>query len=94
MKTVSIFRFVAMAEGISFLILLGVAVPLKYVFEIPQPVKIIGMTHGVLFVLFVLLAWGAMLAMKKSFLWFMKALVLSFIPFGTFVLDRELKTHQ
>ena len=94
MKTVSIFRIVALAEGISFLILLGIAMPLKYAFDLPQAVQIVGMLHGVLFVSFILLAWAAMAAMEKSYLWLLKAFALSIIPFGTFVLDRDLKKHQ
>ncbi|MEN9962925.1 MAG: hypothetical protein RL582_20 [Bacteroidota bacterium] len=94
MKTVSIFRIVALAEGISFLILLGIAMPLKYAFDFPKAVQIVGMLHGVLFVSFILLAWAAMAAMEKSYLWLLKAFALSIIPFGTFVLDRDLKKHQ
>jgi integral membrane protein len=94
MKTVSIFRFVALAEGISFLMLLGIAMPLKYLFDFPQAVQIIGMLHGVLFVSFILLAWAAMSAMEKSYLWLLKAFALSIIPFGTFVLDKELRQQQ
>ncbi len=94
MKTVSIFRIVALAEGISFLVLLGIAMPLKYLFDFPQAVQIVGMLHGVLFVSFILLAWAAMAAMEKSYLWLLKAFALSIIPFGTFVLDRDLKKHQ
>jgi integral membrane protein len=94
MKTVTIFRFVALAEGISFLVLLGIAMPLKYLFDFPQAVQIVGMLHGVLFVSFILLAWAAMSAMEKGYLWLIKAFALSVIPFGTFVLDKELRQQQ
>jgi integral membrane protein len=94
MKTIPIFRIIALAEGVSFLILLCIAMPLKYAFDFPQAVQIVGMLHGVLFVSFILLAWAAMSAMEKSYLWLLKAFALSIIPFGTFVLDRDLKKHQ
>ena len=52
-------RLVAKIEGVSFLILLGVAMPLKYAAGLPIAVKIVGWAHGVLFILFVLALWGA-----------------------------------
>jgi len=94
MKTIKLFRIVAMAEGISFLVLLGIAMPLKYMFDFPQAVQFTGMLHGVLFVSFILLAWSAMSAMEKGYLWLLKAFALSVIPFGTFVLDKELRAYQ
>lgn len=94
MKTVSIFRIVALAEGISFLVLLAIAMPLKYAFGFPQAVQVVGMLHGVLFVSFIALAWSVMLILDKSYLWLIKAFVLSLIPFGTFVLDKEFRKQQ
>lgn len=93
MKIIPIFRMVALAEGISFLVLLGIAMPLKYAMNLPQAVQMVGMLHGVLFVSFVVLAWSAMSVMNKSYLWLIKAFALSLIPFGTFVLDKVLKKH-
>jgi integral membrane protein len=91
MNTIKIFRFVAIAEGISFLILLGIAMPLKYYFGMPDAVKIMGMMHGVLFVSFIMLAFTVMPQIKKGYLWLLRSITLSVIPFGTFILDRELK---
>ena len=55
MKSIlSIFRFTALLEGISFIVLLGIAMPLKYYYDQPEAVKIVGMAHGVLFVLYVI----------------------------------------
>ncbi|SVE17025.1 uncharacterized protein METZ01_LOCUS469879, partial [marine metagenome] len=45
-KTLKRFRKTAIWEGISFLVLLGIAMPIKYGLGNPMPVKIVGMTHG------------------------------------------------
>lgn len=85
------FRWVAIAEGISYLVLLGIAMPLKYWAGIPEAVKVVGWTHGVLFMAYVitlLLAWREA---RWSFGFAVWAFVASLLPFGTFVLDRQLK---
>jgi integral membrane protein len=78
-------------EGISYLLLLFIAMPLKYLFSKPEAVKIVGSLHGVLFVGFmIILAW----AFKKLPLTFKQAatcFLLSLIPFGTFYLNRVVK---
>ncbi|SDH03959.1 integral membrane protein [Dyadobacter soli] len=80
-------RIIAFLEGISYLVLLGIAMPLKYLVGIPQAVRVVGMAHGILFVLFVLLL--IQVATEKS--WSFKKSALSFIssliPFGTFYAD-------
>lgn len=80
-------RIIAFLEGVSYLILLGIAMPLKYLVGLPQAVRVVGMAHGVLFVLFVLLL--IQVATEKS--WSFKKSALSFIssllPFGTFYAD-------
>ena len=93
-KTLHRFRMVAIAEGISFLILLLIAMPLKYVFDIPQAVKFFGWVHGALFVTFIYCAFAVFTAFKKDFLWLGKAFLASIIPFGTFIFDRELKMEE
>jgi len=94
MTTVKIFRWVAIAEGISFLILLGIAMPLKYLYNWPDAVKFFGMVHGILFVAFVILAFSSMSVMSKGFGWLLKAVILSMFPFGTFYLDREIRRYE
>jgi integral membrane protein len=85
------FRMIGIAEGISFLVLLLIAMPLKYIMHIPEAVKFTGWVHGALFVTFIYFAFEVMGSLNKNFLWFVKAFVAAFIPFGTFIFDMELK---
>ena len=97
MKTINAlgrFRKIAIAEGISFLVLLGIAMPLKYFADMPMAVKIVGYIHGFLFIGFVLLAWETKNNLNKSFNWFGLAFFASLLPFGTFVLDKQLKREE
>lgn len=84
------FRKIAIAEGISFLILLFLAMPLKYFANSPMAVTIVGGLHGVLFVGFVVLAW----MVKKNLVWFIKAFIASLLPFGTIVMDKQWKQEK
>jgi integral membrane protein len=90
-NTISLFRFIALAEGVSFLFLLFIAMPLKYFNNMPQAVRFGGMIHGMLFVAFVMMAWNLMPRLDKSYKWFFFCLLLSILPFGTFYLDKQLR---
>ena len=87
-------RWVGNIEGVSYLLLLGVAMPLKYAAGIFVAVKIVGWAHGVLFVLLGLLALRAVLT--KSLSWGEAILVgiASLLPFGPFVVDRRLRRAE
>lgn len=93
-KTFSWFRKIAFAEGISFLVLLGVAMPLKYLADLPMAVTIVGGLHGLLFVSFIILAYLVKEETKKSWGWMGKAFLASIIPFGTFYMDKEWKKEE
>jgi integral membrane protein len=93
-KTFSWFRKIAFAEGVSFLVLLLVAMPLKYFADMPMAVTIVGGLHGVLFIAFVVLAREVKSDYKKDFKWLGKALLASILPFGTFVADKEWKKEE
>ncbi len=84
------FRIVAFLEGVSFLILLFIAMPLKYIYAMPTPNKVIGMIHGVLFVAYVFY----LMQVKSENNWTLKktaiAFLASILPFGTFVLDANV----
>jgi len=88
------FRMIAIAEGVSFLILLLIAMPLKYIFDIPQAVKFFGWVHGALFISYIYFAFGVFTSFKKEMLWLGKVFLAAIIPFGTFILDRELKMEE
>ena len=78
-------------EGTSFLLLLGIAMPLKYMMGITEAVKYIGMAHGGLFIAYILMLLIATNKIKMP-LWAMPAGVLgSFLPFGPFIFDHLLK---
>jgi integral membrane protein len=83
-------RIVGFLEGLSYLLLLGVAMPLKYIFGLPQAVQVIGMAHGILFIVFIALSAQAKFVyqwpvIKMLWLW-----LASLLPFGPFVADYKL----
>ncbi len=84
-----LFRVTAILEGISYLALFGVTMPLKYWAEIPYPNKIVGYAHGVLFIAFVLLALAVCIQKK----WGFKRIVIfglaSLLPFATFYVEKK-----
>ncbi len=88
------FRMIGIAEGISFLVLLLVAMPMKYFMEIPEAVKITGWIHGALFIAFIYFAIEVMGSLKKKITWFIKAFAAALIPCGTFIFDRQLKREE
>jgi integral membrane protein len=91
MNTFQWFRKIAFAEGVSFLVLLLIAMPLKYFAGMPMAVTIVGSIHGALFVAFMILAYLVKEKYNKSIGWGLKAFIASIIPFGTFYMDKEWK---
>ena len=87
-------RLIGISEGISFLVLLGIAMPLKYMFGIPLAVKIVGWLHGALFILYV----GAVIQVKIEKDWPTSRAIIAFIaallPLGTFVFDKSLRKEE
>ncbi len=87
-------RVVSLSEGVSYLLLLCVAMPLKYIWGQPLAVKWVGWAHGVLFVALGLLL---LLAMWRAALPFRLAVIVgvaALLPAGPFFADRLLKRHQ
>lgn len=89
-NNLKILRILAVLEGISYLMLFGITMPLKYIAENPTPNKIVGMIHGLLFIAYCI--WVVLVAREQKWefsksLW---ALVASILPFGTFVADKKL----
>ena len=87
-------RVIGIVEGVSFLVLLLIAMPLKYAAGKPEMVQVVGMAHGVLFVLYLAAAgWVANLrAWPLSRL--AAAFAASVLPTGTFIFDRSLRREQ
>jgi integral membrane protein len=94
MNLMSLLRAVSLTEGVSYLVLLTVAMPLKYIWGQPLAVKYVGWAHGVLF-----MALGVLLllAMFRAALPFRLAVIVgiaALLPAGPFFADRLLKRHQ
>lgn len=85
---------VGIAEGISFLVLLLIAMPLKYLMNIPEAVKYTGWAHGILFITFLWFAFEVMGSLNKNFFWLVKAFAAAIIPLGTFFFARQLKKES
>ncbi len=85
----NIFRIIAILEGVSYILLLFIATPIKYLLHDPSYVKLLGMPHGLLFIGYIILAF----MIKKDMLWDSKqfgiVLLASIIPFGTFYVDKK-----
>jgi integral membrane protein len=85
------FRIASFVEGLSYLTLLFIAMPIKYIGDNPIPVKIVGMTHGLLFFLFIYFLYMAASEYKWSKKFTIVAFISSLIPFGMLFLDKKLK---
>lgn len=91
---ISFLRHIALAEAVSYLILLGIAMPLKYLAGQPLAVKITGMIHGILFVVLCVALLRAMLEARWPFRRCALIFIASFIPLVPFFLDRKLKQWE
>lgn len=87
---INLYRKTAVIEGISYLILLFVAMPLKYFFNIPEAVQYFGWIHGILFLAFILFLLMASIQYRWSFGRIALYLVASLLPVVPFLLDKKL----
>jgi integral membrane protein len=87
-------RSVAFLEGLSYVLLLFVAMPLKYFAGMPLAVRIVGLVHGLLFIALAWLTWRAMKTRGKPMPWARRIAIASLIPFGTFALDSSLRADD
>ncbi len=83
-------RIVGFFEGVSFLVLLLIAMPLKYMFDMPAAVKTVGMAHGILFILYIFGVVQVKIERGWNFRKTLIALVASVVPLGTFYADAKL----
>lgn len=90
MKNLNILRRLALLEGISYLLLLGICVPLKYMFNIPEPTHPVGLAHGVLFVAYCVWVLIVTREQKWTFKQMFLAGIASLLPFGTFIADKRI----
>jgi len=88
-KTIKTFKIISTLEAISFLLLLGIAMPLKYIWDLPQMVQTVGMAHGVLFLLYI--AGAVFISQKLN--WTIRQLAIaifcSILPLGPFYVERK-----
>ncbi|MFP2899418.1 DUF3817 domain-containing protein [Corallococcus sp. 4LFB] len=85
------FRAVAFWEGLSFLVLLLIAMPLKYVLHMPLGVRVVGMAHGLLFMAYLYTLTMAAIEYRWGVKRIAVAFVASLVPGGTFWLDAQLR---
>jgi len=94
MNILSLFRKVAVAEGISYIALIFVAMPLKYFADMPLAVKYTGWAHGVLFMLYVVMVIMCFLEYKWKFGKTILVFFASLLPFAPFYVDKRLKEES
>lgn len=87
-------RIVAFLEGLSFILLVGIATPLKYYGGYPHATQELGMAHGILFVLYLILALPVIIEYKWSAMTSALVFLASLIPLGTFIAEYKLFRKQ
>lgn len=90
-KPVHVLRMMGILDGISLLILIGVAMPLKYMADLPIFVTIFGGLHGFIFIVYVLSILYATVRVRWNILWSILAFAAAFVPLGNFIFDLKLK---
>ncbi len=93
-SSVPLFRKIGIAEGISLLVLLGIAMPLKYFANIPEAVKFTGWIHGILFIAYCWLAYMVKEEKGWPFIMLVWAFLAAFFPFGTFLFDKKIRSEK
>jgi integral membrane protein len=87
-------RALGMIEAVSFLVLLGIAMPLKYFANLPEAVRVVGWVHGILFIGFFFALMLARDTMQWSLRWTALVLLAALLPFGPFVIDGRLRKED
>ena len=88
------FRLIALLEGISFIVLVFIAMPLKYGYDMPLFVKYFGWAHGVLFVLYMILLLQCSIEYSWKISKILMAFFASLLPFRTFYLEKKLQKES
>lgn len=87
-------RTIGIIEGISFLVLLGVAMPLKYLADMPRAVSVVGMAHGVLFILYLAALVHAHIVVRWPIGRVLTVLAAAVLPLGPFLIEGSLRREQ
>lgn len=90
-NTLKNFRLLAMIEGTSLLVLLLIAMPLKYYAGITQVVPVVGMIHGLLFMAFMVASLNVSHKLNWSMFFWLLVFISSIVPAGTYLMDLKLK---
>lgn len=88
------FRLMGFIEGLSLLVLLFLAMPLKYFAGMPEMVSVVGALHGAFFISYLFVIAYTTYKIRWSFVWIFSAVLVAFIPFGNIILDSKLKNRQ
>ena len=94
MKLLPFFRLISALEGVSLLFLFGIAMPLKYVFDDPSWIRVTGMTHALLFLLYVALLFQVY--QSKGWAWtrLLSFFIASLVPFGFLWVEKNLREEK
>jgi integral membrane protein len=87
-------RLSSLLDGVSYLVLLGIAMPLKYMADMPMAVRIVGSLHGLFFLALCLFLLIALLRKQLSFGWCVIVFVCALIPLAPFFLDHKLREKK
>ena len=90
MNPIRFLRQMALAEGVSFLVLLGIAMPLKYMAGMPLAVKLVGWLHGLLFMIFCVALLRTLLLARWPITRCAGIFIAALLPFGPFLVDRRM----
>jgi integral membrane protein len=82
------FKIIAILEGLSLLVLIFIAMPLKYIYAMPEMVAKVGMAHGVLFIAYIVMAVMLKFELNWPVKKFLTVCLASVVPFGTFYIER------
>ena len=86
---INIYRLTAFLEGVSYILLLFIAVPIKNLLNEALYVKILGMPHGILFTIYILFSIIGKIKYNWNFRKFLVISIASLVPFGTFYIDKK-----
>lgn len=93
-KFLKALRTLSFVEGVSTLVLFGIAMPMKYLLQMPSAVRIVGSLHGALFVALALMLFVAVKRVPIRMSMAITGILAAIVPFGPFVFDRKLKSLE